>query len=463
MTEARYLYRRREDGSSLVQSSWAKPEKYTVLPEVGYLRLLEQIKAMRGYVPVWAQNLVLYDLLFYFRQDERIHSATAWVDGQISERFHESVAKILEHVEPATISGFSILPTSQQLRQALLIGYKGVGKRPTSLPLIRVDTEREIVQVRYWFGGELPQEDFRVRGVSIQPVYGKVRDVGYLGRVLLRERIVWLPATGTVRIALDGDALPLTLGAPPEPVYTMRPATVWRTLTRYSGPASTRAEPPKKAAPVKPLTLNRRLRKRAGLVKRSTQKHLNRAAARWSVESRVVRAEAVLKARAVSPEIREKYASAWTFIDRDNQAQDNAEHLYRHVWRNHPEVNAWFVLSRTSPDWERLEAEGFRMVDHGSDEHTLLLLNTIHMISSQVDHYVVNPLDRKKFPTHWRFTFLQHGVTKDDLSRWVNGKPIGLFVTASTDEHASIVGDHTPYIFTEKEVQPPASRGTIDS
>ena len=332
----------------------------------------------------------------------------------------------------------------------------------TSLPLIRVDTEREIVQVRYWFGGKLPHEDFRVRGVSIQPVYAKVRDVGSMGRVLLHERIVWLPATGTVRIALDGEALPLTLGAPPEPVYTMRPATVWRSLTRYSGPASTRPSR-RTSLPAKPLTLKRRLRKSAGLVKRSTQKRINRAAARWSAETRVVRAEAVLKARAVSPEIREKYENAWTFIDRDQQAQDNAEHLYRHVWRNHPEVNAWFVLSRTSPDWERLEAEGFRMVDHGSDEHTLLLLNTIHMISSQVDHYVVSPLDRKKFPTHWRFTFLQREVTKDDLSRWVNGKPIGLFVTASTDEHTSIVGDHTPSTSWRRKSSSPASRGTIDS
>jgi hypothetical protein len=83
----------------------------------------------------------------------------------------------------------------------------------------------------------------------------------------------------------------------------------------------------------------------------------------------------------------------------------------------------------------------------------LLLLNTDHLLSSQVDHYIVQPLDPKRHGhKSWRFTFLQHGVTKDDLSRWVNRKPISLFITASTDEQESIVGDHTPYIFTGKEV-----------
>jgi glycosyltransferase involved in cell wall biosynthesis/CDP-glycerol glycerophosphotransferase (TagB/SpsB family) len=451
VTEARYYYRKREDGSSLVQSSWGKPEKYTVLPEVGYLRLLEAISMRRGCVPVWAQNLVLYDLLFYFRQDERIHSATAWVDPTVSDPFHHLVRRILDHVDEETIAGFSILPTSMQLRQALLIGYKGVGLRPASLPLIRVDVGREIVQVRYWFGGDLPTEEFRVRGMPIEPVYAKIRDVPYLGRVLLRERIVWLPATGTVRIALDGKAVPLILGTPAEPVYVMRPAAMWGRLTKYSGPAATRAPIPAPAA-AHP-TLKHRARRIAGRTARSAQARVRGRSQRWSPEARRRRADERLVAKAASHKVRARYANAWTFIDRDNQAQDNAEHLYRHVRQAHPEVNAWFVLSRSSTDWDRLTAEGFRLVDYGSEEHTLLLLNTVQLLSSQVDHYIVKPLDSKRFRTRWRFTFLQHGVTKDDLSRWVNGKPISLFITASTDEHASLVGDHTPYIYTEKEVQ----------
>jgi hypothetical protein len=53
----------------------------------------------------------------------------------------------------------------------------------------------------------------------------------------------------------------------------------------------------------------------------------------------------------------------------------------------------------------------------------------------------------------WRATFLQHGVTKDDLSRWLNSKRFDLIVTASVGEEASFTHDGTPYVFTDREVR----------
>ena len=152
--------------------------------------------------------------------------------------------------------------------------------------------------------------------------------------------------------------------------------------------------------------------------------------------------------------MRSLYGTAWTFMDRDVQAGDNAEHLYRWVQMNHPEINAWFVLDRDSSDWDRLEADGFRLVARGTDDHVLLILNTSRMISSHVDWYVVQPLEHARFgrPT-WRLVWLQHGVTKDDLSRWINPKPISLMVTATGQEFEAIVGDRTPYVYSTREVK----------
>jgi CDP-glycerol glycerophosphotransferase (TagB/SpsB family) len=42
-------------------------------------------------------------------------------------------------------------------------------------------------------------------------------------------------------------------------------------------------------------------------------------------------------------------------------------------------------------------------------------------------------------------------VIKDDLSSWLGRKQIDLFVTSTSQEHASIAGDHTTYPFTTKE------------
>ncbi|WP_284328523.1 hypothetical protein [Demequina litorisediminis] len=46
---------------------------------------------------------------------------------------------------------------------------------------------------------------------------------------------------------------------------------------------------------------------------------------------------------------------------------------------------------------------------------------------------------------------MQHGVTKDDLSRWLNSKDIALCITTTPAEHASIVGDGTSYKATSRE------------
>ncbi len=57
------------------------------------------------------------------------------------------------------------------------------------------------------------------------------------------------------------------------------------------------------------------------------------------------------------------------FIDRDIQADDNGEHLYRYVESHYPDINSLFVLRRESHDWDRLKREGFRLIPFGSILH----------------------------------------------------------------------------------------------
>lgn len=49
-----------------------------------------------------------------------------------------------------------------------------------------------------------------------------------------------------------------------------------------------------------------------------------------------------------------KYANAWLLMDRDTQADDNAEHIYRYIKKHHPEQKIYFVLRKDSHDWQRL-------------------------------------------------------------------------------------------------------------
>jgi hypothetical protein len=162
----------------------------------------------------------------------------------------------------------------------------------------------------------------------------------------------------------------------------------------------------------------------------------------------------ILLGRAERRTVRRRYADAWVLMDRVHDADDSAEHLFSWLRAEHPEVNAWFVVEEGTPDWRRLRKAGHgkRLVGYGSEQWQLLLLHARHVISSHTEPANYAPEAMRNLPADWRFTFLQHGVIKDDLAGWLNVRPIDVFVTSTPAEHASIVADHTSYVFTDKEV-----------
>ena len=153
------------------------------------------------------------------------------------------------------------------------------------------------------------------------------------------------------------------------------------------------------------------------------------------------------------PGVRTRYRDAWVFIDRDRDADDNAEHLYRWVRREHPEINAWFLLKPGTPDWQRLAEEGFRLMPPGLSRK-LLLLNSSHVISSHPEHSM-GGFDHRLYgdAMRWRFTYLTHGVGQNDLSPYYVDGNFDCFLTPSPAEFSSMVSDDTPYEFTAREVR----------
>lgn len=440
LRDARYHYRRRSDGSSLVQGGWGKPGKYRNVPRYGWLDLLTRLSEAHGRAPIWAQNVVLYDLSLNLRADLRVNTPVIGVPEEWTGELLDWIREVVPHLDTEAVCDYRIKWLAPETKLALL---RMAGRDPLDgvAHLDRLDESRKLVRLRYFFTRDRPVERFRSRGEEIRPVFGKVRSVRIFGRTVLYERTAWLPSDGNLNLDLDGRPIALVSGRVQLPRYALGPTAIRAGLT--AGPLAEETVDPPATVPVA---------KRA----RAVAGQLRRTAREWRRRDRAgnteVVSDAAVRALARSPYARARYRNAWVLMDRDDQAQDNAEHLYRYLRAHQPSVNAFFALAESSPDWPRLQAEGFRLLAHGSREHTVALLNAVHLISSQVDRYVVEPLDPERFgPMGARFTFLQHGVTKDDLSHWINPKPISLLITATEDEHESFVGDGTPYVFCDKE------------
>lgn len=159
----------------------------------------------------------------------------------------------------------------------------------------------------------------------------------------------------------------------------------------------------------------------------------------------------VLKVLNKQKKQRSKNSNLWLFADMSWRADDNAEHLYRYVMHNHPKQKIAFILSKNSIDYPRLKKEGFRLIDPKGFYFKYLIYKADKIISSHIDRYIFNALGGDTLKTK-DFIFLQHGVTKDDLSRWLNQRKIDIFITSTKAEYNSIIGDFNQYKFSTKEV-----------
>lgn len=140
--------------------------------------------------------------------------------------------------------------------------------------------------------------------------------------------------------------------------------------------------------------------------------------------------------------VKNYYNNAWLFIDNELRADDNAEHFYRYVSKNHKNINSFFLINKSSKDWERLKSEGFRLIEFGGVAHRLALINAKMLLSSHANPAITNFLPRKHFSDlmKYKFVFLQHGITKDDQSEWLNSRKIDYLVTAAKPEFYDISG-----------------------
>lgn len=433
MASAKYRYRERGDGSSTMQRSHEDARKYRDVLRHGHLGLLAEAEST-GRVDRWVANTVLYDLVGYFRRERAIRSPSALAPKEAFDEFHSLAGQILRAVGEEAVRSFDLLPVEFAVRRAMIVGYDRDADRPSTVNLARVDEDHQLVQLQYWFTGPIPKETMSVDGIIVDPAYETVQDFVFYGRPLVRRRVLWIPRGFVTEMHLDEQQVVFARGEVPNH---------YATLTRRQLDPQILGQ---RRRLVDPLEVDTTNRQRAW---RAVRSRLLSARGKMTRRGLTNSLAPVLARRSVA---RERFSDAWVFIDRDTDANDNAEHAYRYVQKHRPDINAFFVLNRDSKDWDRLSREGFRMVAFRSLEWVQLMLHAKHVASSHIADFVTKPLPAKVFgEPRFHFTFLQHGVINYDLSRWLNSKRPNLFVVSTPQEKEAIAG-HGQWIFSDHEV-----------
>ncbi|EID8639863.1 CDP-glycerol glycerophosphotransferase family protein, partial [Campylobacter jejuni] len=375
-----YFYRKRKEQNSTLDGKSKIKDYYTVVPKLGYLKLLQDIK---GVIPTFIQNVVLYDLFWQIKVLINNPEKLIILNSNEKETFKKLLFFNFELIASENIVSFNIEAYDFFYKKGILSYFKNEDLNQNLAFIESIDDKNDEILIKYYFSGINHERKILLNGKNAIIKHSKIRQYDLLDKVFLYEKRLW--------IKID------------------------------------------KSSKILDIFINSQKLK---IVFNS---------------SFIDDLDLVLKALNKQKKQRAKNANLWIFADMASRADDNAEHLYRYVMNNHPKQKIVFTLRKDSCDYLRLKKEGFNLVDPRSLHFKYLLYKASKVISSHIDKYIFNAFGGDTLKTK-DFVFLQHGVTKDDISSWVNKRKIDIFITSTKAEYNSIAGDFNHYKFSTKEV-----------
>ena len=139
-------------------------------------------------------------------------------------------------------------------------------------------------------------------------------------------------------------------------------------------------------------------------------------------------------------------------MDRINKADDNAEVFFSYLSENKPRgTKAYFAIAKGN-DYERLKKSHKHIVEYNTKRFYKKYIVADALISSHVDDFILAPMGSKQvyfkdITCGKKTVFLQHGVTQNDISSYLNkfSKNISAIVTASPKEREIFSGKRFCY------------------
>ena len=408
LQKAKYLYRKREDGTSTLDTSWKSVDRYENVIKNGYLDILKYAQSRQRKVPLYLQRTILYDLMWHFKLFLNNSHKLGHLTSKQRKNYLTLIEEIFNYIDMDTIEDFELAGVRLSDKIGLMGRFK---KSEPPYYLCHVDDydkAKHEIRLRYFYYYSC-EENFLLDGKSSKTHFDKIRIYDFAGEIFLYEKILWLP------LDQSSQFFNAQLGN--------RETRIDFAGIQYNHEYDI-------------LTIINHFEGKNGIDQNGLPDEYRFYRAIYQNSSY------------------DKLNNAWLLKDRDNQADDNAEHLYRYISNHHKKINQFFLLRKTSHDWDRLKKEGFKLIELGSEEHAITLLKADHLISSHADPSTTDYLPKRWFSDiiKSKFTFLQHGIIKDDLSNWLNSKEINCFITTSPAECNSISGDFNRYKFTKKEV-----------
>ncbi|EGG0462309.1 glycosyltransferase [Campylobacter lari] len=375
LPKVKYFYRKREDGSSTLDLKLKSKDYYLNVTRNGYLKILSDCIKNKRSIPLFIQNLVLYDLCWQIKPLINSPEKLSFMGKDEKQEYLNLLDKIFSFIEMEIAANFSLAGCWFFYKVGILNCFKSE-KPPFQIAYIEdYDPYKEQILITYYTGDDEDIESILAEE-EVHVEYKKIVKYDFLDRVFCYQKRLWAHIPKNAKDKLE----------------------IW-------------------------------INDKQSMIGKYGEYSLDIKSIRKEFQKRLPK------------------SNIWLLMDRDYEADDNAEHLYRYIMQNHPKQEIVFALRKESSDWKRLEKEGFVLVDFGSFNFERIIKNSSKVISSHADEYLMRYITSRQ-----QFIFLQHGVTQNDVSKWLNNRKINLFFVSTQMEFNSIIKNYTHYKFGQKEV-----------
>ena len=474
VAEAKYLYRKRSVGeASAIQSSGKTKPWFLPCLEHFNEHTITYYKEKCGYVPKFAQFIVMYDLQWKFRQG---HLPEGVLSEEETQEYKSRLFALLAEIDDDVILEQRSLSVEQKI---YLLQKKYPEQKPQAV-YSYCDS-----QMLFYFNGSVV---FR-----FEKFQTKINFINVAGGEIIVEGSYVVPTAAFGVPRLYGQVGPNRYPAQPgrinqtgfcveEPTYELKSFRLVVPVTRdkallefvlvydnfeiqlknfFFGKFCPLTKKLKKSYFYKDgilltpantgLTIEKADKRRACQAENALISEI------WKRKDRPAKKAAVSRmlVRILRPFVPE---NIWLIADKADRADDNGEAFFLFCLSKKKEAGCYpvFAISKDSPDYKRLKKLG-PVISYMSWKHKLCQLLAKHTISAYSHNEISSPFFEYTYYysnllQDNKVVFLQHGLTKDDVSPALNRnvKNYSMVVTSAQREYDSML--FYDYGYDEKQI-----------
>ena len=441
-----YLYRKRSNQDSAIQTKSYKKTWLLDTPQFVYMEIMEKCVNLFNGVPLYFQNLIMHDLQFRFKQD----NLSGLNEKEISDYFSK-LSEILQFIDDQIILSKPFYYIEHKIFCLTIkhkIDYKVFFKKSIEydgniffngnltikkdnhhLFINSIDTKSSKIVIDGIIKTVLPLNDFILKinsnGITNQVKLSPLKNKA----VLSLDKEVLTPFYFKVEIpSLDLGSICFKMKIA-ETEFEL-PIEFLRGLeSGYKNIEEKNFKLKKTSIQYAPKNIFRTLKLELVYWRKLFKKK--------KLKVIIIRALYFLLKNL-------KRDPIWIFSDKLTNGGDNGEVLFEYAMKQKDSVKKFFLINKNSKDYLRIGKIG-NLLDFSSLKYKMVFLLSDKVLSSQATDKYINAFGRSRRYYNdlynFDFVFLQHGITYNNLSRWLIkiDKNIKLFITCTEKEYNSIL------------------------